>query len=201
MDTKATGSSHSHTSQEDTLSTASAAAAAAAARQWEAPDTTPDPLGWATPHSRAKPQALGPWPHGGRCVERGWAGCPLTSNLQLQLGGLWPRKAVTKWSHSYPGSWPLQHHDRSLTLYKPSPARSWPSCKRPLPGPCPEAGPTGQVARRLQRRWSSTEAQEKIDSTRALRKSQGSFPYRERRGAQGKLHRAQGMHWRAEAEL
>lgn len=78
--------------------------------------------------------------------ERGWAGFPLTSNLKLQLGELWLHDMVTKKPHSYFGLWPFQHHDRSLTLYKPSLTRSQHPQKRPVPGPCLcEIGPPGQA--------------------------------------------------------
>lgn len=40
---------------------------------------------------------------------------------------------MAKWSHSNFGLWSLQHHDRSLPLYKPSPTRSQPPNKRPVP--------------------------------------------------------------------
>lgn len=106
---------HGHTSQEDTLSTGAAAAAAA--------EEAGEPLehcwtragrqaGDAQLHAR-DPSGL---PRREAAFKRGQVGAPSTSNLQLQPGGLWPWEAVTKWSHSHLGLWPLQHHDRSLPL-------------------------------------------------------------------------------------
>lgn len=73
---------------------------------------------------------------------------------------MWPRKAVTKWSHSNFGLWPLQHRDRSLPLYK--------SHHHEVLAPPQEAGAPGRAAarlalpaRRLQRGQPSTEARRK----------------------------------------
>lgn len=145
------------------------------------PDTPPESQGGAPRSGAGKLHASEPlWPRlaGGRCLEGDLLARPLTSDLPRQLAGTRPREAVTKWSHSHSGLWHLQHQDRSLPLYTPSPTRSRPPDKRPAaPGSCLcGGGPLGQAAG-WQRRQPSTGAREKSDSTeRALRKSQGSFP-------------------------
>lgn len=95
---------------------------------------------------------------------------------------MWPCEAVTKWSRLHFGLWPLQHHDRSLTLYKPSPTR----CRPPTRGQC-----RGHASARfalLARQPGGSEGhgraqrpQEKTDSIRALRRVKGVF-HRKRGG-------------------
>lgn len=169
---------HSHMSQEDTLSTGAAAAAAAAEEAARKPPISRWTLRAGLPSMAAQTAGLESpslWVVG--AFERGWAGFPLTSNLQLQLGGMWPCGAVTKWSHSHFGCWPYQHHDRSLTLYKPSPTRSRTPHKRPVPGPCLcKAGPPGQVASSSEGDGRAQRPRRKQIQPRALSKSQGSFP-------------------------
>lgn len=68
----------------------------------------------------------------------------MTSNLQLQLGGVWLPEVVTKRSHVHSGLRPLQHQDRSLPLYTPSPARSRPPTRGQCPGAMPQRGEPSQ---------------------------------------------------------
>lgn len=83
---------HSHTSQEDALSTESAAGATAGA--------VGEPL-MPAPRNLHAPDPLWPRLTTGAAFERGWVGSLLTSNLKLQLGGMWPRQVVTS------ALWPL----------------------------------------------------------------------------------------------
>lgn len=178
------------------------------------PLTPPEARGWVTVtrHGEGKttyapepPLASPPWRAGGIC-KGGRAGFPLDFR---PAASAWrdvaPRGSHTaaKWSHSHLGLWPLQHHDGSLPLYKPSPIRSRaPRQEARAPGHASARLALARSRRhKLRGRTPSTQAREQRIHPRELKESQGSFPERERRGAQGKLHRAQGMHWRAEAEL
>lgn len=133
LDAKATGSRpQSHKSGGHTQHRVSSSSNSRGGR--EAPDTPPESQGRATQLSGTKhaPEPLWPRLAGGRCLKGDRWACPLTSDLQLQLAGMWPRDVVTKWSHLHSGLWPLQHQDRSLPLYTPSPTRSRPPHKRPV---------------------------------------------------------------------
>lgn len=141
---------HSRTSQEDTLSTGSAAAATAGnARE---PRRTPGISGLGHPawqHNTVHPRPLlASRLAGGQCLKGDRWVFPLTSNLQLQLGGVWPREVVTKRSHVHSGLRPLQHQDRSLPLYTPSPTRSRPPTGGQRPRAMPQRGEPSQPGSR-----------------------------------------------------
>ena len=181
LDAKATGSRpQSHKSGGHTQHRVSSSSNSRGGR--EAPDAPPESQGQATQLSGTKhaPEPLWPRLAGGRCLKGDRWACPLTSDLQLQLAGMWPRDVVTKWSHLHSGLWPLQHQDRSLPLYTPSPTRSRPPTRGQLPcgHASAEAGPPGQAAGwAAPKETAEHRGPEKSDSTeRALRKSQGSFP-------------------------
>lgn len=92
LDAKATGSRpQSHKSGRRTQHRVSSGSNSRGS--WGAPD--------ARPPESACPRPPLASPHYRAAFERGWAGSPLTSDLKLQLGGMWPRQVVTS------ALWPL----------------------------------------------------------------------------------------------
>lgn len=149
LDAKATGSRpQSHESGGHTEHRVSSSSNSRGGRG--APNAPLESRGWATRRGDTTWRAPEPlWPRlaGGRRLKGDQRVSPLTSDRQLQLGGMWPQEVVTKWSHVHSGLWPLQHQDRSLPLYTPSPTRSRPPTRGQCPGAMPlQGGPPGHTA-------------------------------------------------------